>query len=214
MIVALDVIAVSLTLLVIITLLHLLLKLTVWAYSPSKGGSLSPSPLHHVTVRSVDCATREESSIASDQQSTVEEFSEPCRQGSRYTYERVTNGKIKITTCDPLGRFIAVQNTSRLHSIDIGEWQLCRKINQSVEIVFIFPHSHVLRALEVCRVYTRDSKEDMAENDLLCERNSWDSGHTIETSLIRPDGMTMAMFLETSESSVRVDAPLDSTTID
>jgi len=195
----LDVIAVSLIILVVLGLFHLLLKVTVWVFPPLNSG---PSPVlpHHVTVRSVDSPEKEKAPIPCDK--TAGDEQKPLgRQGSRYTYERLAMGKIKITTCDPLGRYIAVQNTSRLHPIEIGNWQLCRKIDQSIEIVFIFPENYVLRALGVCKVYTTDCKQEMSKNDLLFERRNWGSGSTIETSLIRPDGVTMAVFSETSESS-------------
>lgn len=150
---ALEVIAVCLTILVVVALIHLVLKLIAWIYPPKK---IEPSlPFHHVTVGNVNSPIPENSEgvIEQEQKWTAEEEAKAMgRQGSRYTYERFAKGNVKIMTCDPLGRFITIQNTSRLHPIDIGNWQLCRKIDDSIEIVFIFPESHSLRALGICKV--------------------------------------------------------------
>ena len=72
---------------------------------------------------------------------------------SRTTILKSAKGPVSVAECDPQGRFVQIENTSRSKSISLAHWTLHQERDHGETIVYRFPENTLLKpnySLKVC----------------------------------------------------------------
>ena len=64
---------------------------------------------------------------------------------SRTTILKSAKGPISVAECDPQGRFILIENTSRSKSIALSNWTLRQERDHGEILTYNFPENSLLR---------------------------------------------------------------------
>lgn len=71
---------------------------------------------------------------------------------SRTTIQKSAKGPISIAECDPQGKFIIIENTSRSKSIALAGWTLRQESDNEDSLTFTFPDNCLLRPNQSLKV--------------------------------------------------------------
>ncbi|EFO91433.1 hypothetical protein GCK72_006116 [Caenorhabditis remanei] len=109
---------------------------------------------------------------------------------TKTTFQRSAKGNVTISECDPNGKFIKIENSSRNKDENVGEHKIKRKLDGRREIVYTIPANVTIKPLKNLTIYARDQGgiNNPPESLVFDGENTWGIGANVVTSLVNKDG--------------------------
>ncbi|CAF3801442.1 unnamed protein product [Rotaria magnacalcarata] len=105
--------------------------------------------------------------------------------------KKIKKGPIAIKDCAPDGKCITLENTSNDKDVDVSNWTLKRRVEDSSEISYTIPYGLVIRHGSDLKIFARSAQNghhrppSQVVNDKL---DSWGMGTECETRLFNEQG--------------------------
>ncbi|CAF3796700.1 unnamed protein product [Adineta steineri] len=108
---------------------------------------------------------------------------------SRTTIHKSAKGPISIAECEPQGKYIVIENTSRSKNIALAGWTLHQENDNGDILTFTFPNNCLLRSNQSLKVLSKSNETERRNSDLIASLlSTWHTGSNVVTKLINAEG--------------------------
>ncbi|CAF1210465.1 unnamed protein product [Adineta steineri] len=108
---------------------------------------------------------------------------------SRTTIHKSAKGPISIAECEPQGKYIVIENTSRSKNIALAGWTLHQENDNGDILTFTFPNNYLLRSNQSLKVLSKSNETERRNSDLIASLlSTWHTGSNVVTKLINAEG--------------------------
>ncbi|XP_014662723.1 PREDICTED: muscle cell intermediate filament protein OV71-like [Priapulus caudatus] len=103
---------------------------------------------------------------------------------SKTTFQRSSKGPVSFADVSPDGKFITMENTSKLKDISLDGWKIRRRLDGREEKVFTFPSRYVLKAGRNVKIWASGQGSHRPPLELVfSDSNTWGVGNNVNTGL-------------------------------
>ncbi|CAF0813880.1 unnamed protein product [Adineta ricciae] len=108
---------------------------------------------------------------------------------ARTTIHKSAKGPISVAECEPQGKYIIVENTSRSKSIALSGWTLQQENDNGELLTYSFPENCLLRSNQSIKILSKSNETERRNGDLIASLlSSWHTSSNVVTKLINADG--------------------------
>ncbi|CAK9295804.1 unnamed protein product [Gordionus sp. m RMFG-2023] len=116
--------------------------------------------------------------------------------------QRSAKGNIAFTEIDPEGKYIILENGSRLKDQNLSGWSIRRKVDDGPEIVFNFPPNTILRSGKSLKIWSNNSNGQNRPPSEIVAYTDFGTGSFANTYLVSDTSEEKASYTQRSLSAI------------
>lgn len=116
----------------------------------------------------------------------------------RMQVQRTSKGPVGIKEISPDGKFVLVENTGKRGDQDISKWQIKRKVDNEMEIIYVFPPNTIIGSGKTIKIWSRGQGRMNPPSEFVHDLD-WRSGESMVTRLVSEAGEERALYSQRSQ---------------